>query len=96
VSKNISWWLVSIPFIVNDGHPLNSIKHCIALGIINFMYFMRAKTEERHLSRDPTYVEYGLWMNQHGVLKFLNRIPIFRYKPPPRPAAPGEVPAAAQ
>jgi hypothetical protein len=53
------------------------------------MYFMRAKTEERHLSRDPVYVEYALWMNDHGVLRFLNRVPIFRYKPPP-PVPPDE------
>jgi hypothetical protein len=51
------------------------------------MYFMRAKTEERHLSRDPVYVQYALWMNEHGVLRFLNRIPGLKYKPP----APGEV-----
>jgi hypothetical protein len=46
---------------------------------------MRAKTEERHLSRDPIYVAYATWMNDNGVLKFLNRIPIFRYKPPATP-----------
>ena len=33
--------------------------------------------------RDPVYVEYALWMNDHGVLRFINRLPIFRYKPPP-------------
>ena len=83
VSKNLSWWMVSVPFLIVDGHPLNSIKHCLGLLAINFMYFMRAKTEERHLSRDPVYVEYALWMNDHGVLRFINRLPIFRYKPPP-------------
>jgi protein-S-isoprenylcysteine O-methyltransferase Ste14 len=83
VSKNLSWWMVSVPFLIIDGNPLTSIKHCIALAFINFMYFMRAKTEERHLSRDPIYVEYALWMNDHGVLRFLNRVPIFRYRPPP-------------
>jgi protein-S-isoprenylcysteine O-methyltransferase Ste14 len=89
VSKNLSWWMVSVPFLIIDGNPLISIKHCIALAFINFMYFMRAKTEERHLSRDPIYVEYALWMNDHGVLRFLNRVPIFRYKPPP-PVPPEE------
>jgi hypothetical protein len=46
------------------------------------MYFMRAKTEERHLSRDPIYVKYALWMNEHGALRLLNRVPIFKYKVP--------------
>jgi hypothetical protein len=27
-------------------------------------------------------VQYALWMNENGVLRFLNRIPIFKYKPP--------------
>ena len=82
VSKNISWWMVSVPFVIVDNNLGQSVKHCIALGIVNFMYFMRAKTEERHLSRDPTYVQYALWMNEHGVLRFLNRIPFIKYKPP--------------
>jgi protein-S-isoprenylcysteine O-methyltransferase Ste14 len=60
VSKNLSWWMASVPFLLTDGNPLtDSLKRCIALGVINFMYFMRAKTEERHLSRDPIYVEYA-------------------------------------
>src|ERR1700722_14897541 len=82
VAKNLSWWMVSVPFVIVEGNVWMTIKHCIALGIVNFMYFMRAKTEERHLSHDPTYVQYALWMNEHGVLRFLNRIPIFKYKPP--------------
>jgi protein-S-isoprenylcysteine O-methyltransferase Ste14 len=90
VSKNLSWWMVSVPFLMVDGNWVNSIKHCIALFVINFMYFMRAKTEERHLSRDPIYVAYATWMNDHGVLRFLNRVPIFRYKQPP-PVPPDEM-----
>jgi steroid 5-alpha reductase family enzyme len=82
VTKNISWWLTSLPFLVTDGNPWNAVKRCIMLGIINFIYFMRARTEERHLSRDPKYVEYALWMNEYGVLKFLNRIPGIRYVAP--------------
>jgi protein-S-isoprenylcysteine O-methyltransferase Ste14 len=86
VSKNLSWWMVSVPFLILDGNPFIAIKHCIALGIINFMYFMRARTEERHLSRDPVYVAYAVWMNENGVLRFLNRVSFFRYKPPVPPA----------
>jgi hypothetical protein len=53
------------------------------LALFNFIYFMRARTEERHLSRDPVYVEYALWMNDHGALRFLGRLfPILKYKPP--------------
>jgi protein-S-isoprenylcysteine O-methyltransferase Ste14 len=86
VSKNLSWWMVSVPFLLHKG-VIESIHGCIGLLCVNTIYFLRAKTEERHLSRDPVYVEYALWMNDRGVLRFLNRIPIlkhiFVYKPPP-------------
>jgi protein-S-isoprenylcysteine O-methyltransferase Ste14 len=86
VTKNLSWWLVSIPFIPHTG-ALDAVHHCIALGCVNTMYFLRARTEERHLSRDPTYVAYALWMNDHGALRFLGRlIPALRYKAPAAPA----------
>lgn len=85
VSKNMSWWMMSVPFIPNEGWAL-AIKHCVLLGALNTIYYLRAKTEERHLSRDPIYVQYALWMNEHGTLRFLNRIPglrhLFVYKPP--------------
>ncbi len=55
VAKNLSWWLLSIPFIPNESLA-TSIKHCVGLLLVNFIYYMRAKTEERHLSLDPTYV----------------------------------------
>jgi protein-S-isoprenylcysteine O-methyltransferase Ste14 len=90
VTKNISWWLVSIPCLALDAHWETALKHSIGLVIINFIYFMRARTEERHLSRDPVYVQYALWMNEHGVLRFLNAIPGFRYKAPAPGAYSGE------
>ena len=91
VSKNLSWWLTAVPFVISDDVS-HAIRRCVMLGVVNFMYFMRAKTEERHLSRDPTYVAYATWMNAHGWLRFLGRIPllgaIFRYEPPASPETP--------
>ena len=91
VSKNISWWMASVPFVMSDNLAA-TVRRCLCLGVLNFMYFMRAKTEERHLSRDPTYVAYALWMNENGVLRFLNRIPLVKYavlyKPPTTTPAP--------
>ena len=82
VSKNISWWLISVPFVTHTG-VADGIRHSILLFLINTMYFLRARTEERHLSRDPVYVEYALWMNEHGLFAPLGRlIPALRYKPP--------------
>jgi protein-S-isoprenylcysteine O-methyltransferase Ste14 len=82
VSKNISWWMISLPFLSQDGIA-DGVRRSILLLCINIMYFLRARTEERHLSRDPVYVEYALWMNDHGLLRGLGRlIPAFKYRPP--------------
>jgi protein-S-isoprenylcysteine O-methyltransferase Ste14 len=83
LSKNLSWWLISVPFAIGqDG--FTAVRHCLLLLLLNGVYFLRARTEERHLSRDPTYVAYALWMNDHGVLRFLGRaFPWLRYQAPP-------------
>jgi protein-S-isoprenylcysteine O-methyltransferase Ste14 len=86
VSKNLSWWMASVPFVLSDDLA-HTVKRSALLLFMNFMYFMRAKTEERHLSRDPTYVAYATWMSDHGWLRFLRVVPIFRYVPPAAPAA---------
>ena len=78
VSKNLSWWLLSVPFIANESVAI-SIKHCCGLLLVNFMYYMRAKTEERHLSLDPTYVAYSAWMDEHGWLRWMKRVPLLKY-----------------
>lgn len=82
LSKNLSWWLISIPFIANN--PGTAIRQSCLLLLLNAVYYLRAITEERHLSRDPVYVEYALWMNEHGMFRWLSRVvPALRYKPPP-------------
>jgi protein-S-isoprenylcysteine O-methyltransferase Ste14 len=94
LTKNLSWWLISIPFL--HSPPVTAIRHSVALACINTIYFLRARTEERHLSRDPDYVAYALWMNDHGLLSFVGRwIPLLAYKPP-APAAPVALPVAAE
>ncbi len=93
ISKNFSWWLVSVPFL--PRLPAEEVvRHCLLLGCVNMIYFLRAKTEERHLSRDPTYVAYALWMNEHGMLSFVGRwFPLLRYKPPATETTAVPVPA---
>jgi protein-S-isoprenylcysteine O-methyltransferase Ste14 len=96
LSKNLSWWMLSMPFMLS-GSWEDSLRHCLMLTGLNFVYYLRAKTEERHLSLDPTYVEYARWIDQNGVLRGLNRIPVigtlarwrlvFRAYTPPTPIA---------
>jgi hypothetical protein len=73
VSKNLSWWLISVPFIASAGWD-TAIRHCLLLLGVNAIYFARAWTEERHLARDPAYLAYALWMERHGCLRFLARL----------------------
>lgn len=56
LSKNLYWWLYSVPFIA--ASPADSLKNTLFLAAISFIYYMRAKTEERHLSKYPEYQEY--------------------------------------
>ncbi|MGC1459244.1 MAG: hypothetical protein WA825_13285 [Steroidobacteraceae bacterium] len=82
LSKNLSWWLISVPFVVANDVP-TTLRHCAALLLLNGIYWLRARTEERHLSRDPVYVNYALWMNDNGILRTLGRwCPLLRFKAP--------------
>lgn len=64
--KNLSWWLISIPFISNTD-KWTAISNCIALAGVNAIYWLRARTEEKHLMRDETYQRYAEWIARHGV-----------------------------
>ncbi len=72
VCKNISWWMISIPFIPHMGIA-EATKSCMMLLLLNVIYFLRAKTEERHLSQDPTYVQYANVINETGIFRWLMR-----------------------
>jgi protein-S-isoprenylcysteine O-methyltransferase Ste14 len=82
ISKNLSWWLIYVPWVSHHG-GLESFRNCLLLGLNSLIYFLRARTEERHLSQDPDYVAYALWIEQHGLLRGLGRaFPFLRYRPP--------------
>lgn len=51
VGKNLAWWLETVPYLNNPGNIV------FLLGL-NGIYFLRAVTEERHLSLDPDYRAY--------------------------------------
>lgn len=82
VFKNLSWWLSGVPFIVTSD-VATAIRETVGLFLVNCMYWARAKYEERHLSEDPTYVAYAMWVEQNSPLRFIKPIfPFLRYKPP--------------
>jgi protein-S-isoprenylcysteine O-methyltransferase Ste14 len=74
LAKNLSWWLISVPFMWS-GNLAMTARHCVLLGLLNAVYYLRAKTEERHLGLDPVYVQYAAWIDRHGMLRFVNPVP---------------------
>jgi hypothetical protein len=80
VSKNLSWWLISMPFMISTSAE-ESLRHCLLLLMLNGIYFLRARTEERHLSWDPDYVAYAQYIEEHGTLRKLGQwFPVLRFK----------------
>lgn len=75
VAKNLSWWMISIPFMA-QGSPAEALRHCLLLLALNGIYVLRAKTEEWHLSRDPVYVDYARWVEEHGMFRFIRHLPL--------------------
>ncbi len=60
-SKNFSWWCVMFPAILFNATHTGihvAIIQTIGLVTMTWVYYMRALTEERHLSADPYYLEY--------------------------------------
>jgi protein-S-isoprenylcysteine O-methyltransferase Ste14/multisubunit Na+/H+ antiporter MnhB subunit len=60
-SKNFSWWCVMFPFVIYSAtHSglTEAILQTLGLVLMTWFYYLRAITEERHLSVDPYYREY--------------------------------------
>jgi protein-S-isoprenylcysteine O-methyltransferase Ste14 len=72
VSKNIMWWMTTIPYLM-QAPVSEALIQGIHLIVSNFIYYYRAKTEEKHLSQDPIYQEYILWMQQHSLVARLSK-----------------------
>ena len=73
ISKNLSWWMISIPFISQIGDLADIVRACSMLLLMNTIYFIRAKTEERHLMQDPVYRDYATWITENGLIAKLKR-----------------------
>lgn len=49
--------------------------------MVNFIYFMRARTEERHLCWDADYVAYARYIEKRGLFAFIGRwLPLLRFR----------------
>jgi protein-S-isoprenylcysteine O-methyltransferase Ste14 len=68
LSKNLFWWLTSLPFLAASGNPVDMVRNTVLLAVVSGIYYWRARTEERHLGADPAYREYAEWMERNGPL----------------------------
>ncbi len=60
-SKNFAWWCVMFPAVIYNASHTGlhvAILQTFGLVLMTWFYYMRAMTEERHLSADPQYLEY--------------------------------------
>ena len=58
ICKNLSWWMVAMPFMV-IGTYSEALRLSLILLLANLGYYLRAKTEERHLLKTcPDYALY--------------------------------------
>jgi protein-S-isoprenylcysteine O-methyltransferase Ste14 len=69
IAKCLAYWLTFVPFIVSQSLG-DSIRRCLLLGLLNYIYYLRAKTEEANLSSDPVYVQYADWIKAHGIFRW--------------------------
>lgn len=51
------------------GGPLGSLQLMVMFFGICFIYYLRARTEENHLSQYPEYVAYANWINERGIFR---------------------------
>ncbi|NKL34827.1 hypothetical protein GFL49_13575 [Rhizobium leguminosarum bv. viciae] len=72
VSKNIAWWLVAIPGFLASGLA-EGLARAGMLAIVSLIYVMRARAEERMLSRDPAYRAYAESVAARGLLAMAKR-----------------------
>lgn len=69
LSKNLYWWVSTLPFLVTSHALTDMVRNTVLLGVVNAIYFWRAKTEEAHLlAEDPKYREYHAWMSENALI----------------------------
>jgi len=66
VFKNFYWWISTVPFIgVEFG--LDMLRNFLALTFVSGVYYLRAKTEERHLQAFSEYRAYSEALKVSGL-----------------------------
>jgi len=73
ISKNAYWWLSTVPF-VGVSSTKDLLRNIAGMTLLSLIYYLRAKTEERHLMRFPEYAAYAAHIDEQGLLAKLRRL----------------------
>lgn len=69
LSKNLFWWLSTLPFLVTSHAMTDMVRNTVLLGLVSAIYYWRARTEEAHLlAEDAKYRAYHAWMEQNALI----------------------------
>ncbi len=68
LSKNIFWWLATMPFLASTGSFTDMVRNSVILAMVSGVYYWRARTEERHLMAEPAYRAYAEWMDRNAPM----------------------------
>lgn len=73
LAKNVYWWAHTVPFfgVLSIG---DFARNIFGLSVLSLVYYLRAKTEERHLMRFPEYAAYVRHLENNSVRNKLQRI----------------------
>lgn len=69
LSKNLFWWLSTLPFLATSHSPVDAVRNTAILALVSAVYYWRAKTEELHLlQEDAKYRAYHTWMADNALI----------------------------
>ncbi|MDD3798787.1 MAG: isoprenylcysteine carboxylmethyltransferase family protein [Novosphingobium sp.] len=69
LSKNLFWWMSTLPFFVTSGSFTDMVRNTVIMAIVSAIYYWRARTEEKHLlAADAKYREYYAWMAENAFI----------------------------
>lgn len=68
LSKNLFWWVATLPFLPSTGDWTDAARNTVLMAAVSGVYYLRARTEERHLRLDPDYVAYSDWMARNALV----------------------------
>src|SRR3546814_19568298 len=55
LSKNLFWWLATMPFLATTGSLVVAVRNTVVLGMVTGVSYWRAHNAERHMMSDNAY-----------------------------------------